>query len=164
VPILDYHRPIRKNLLCSIRVAGSCSASSISPVTCRVTRGHDLRQCVDQCGIPINVFVGQVRVQVFDAAPECADLCQSVCVHGSPRVWVLCCCNPTGELVFVPVYGVPVFGLHCKALMCTILVSDPACRAPLTFEPRLPAFGSGQACNCTGFFVVGIDCRDVGMF
>jgi hypothetical protein len=49
----------------------------------------------------------------------------------------------------------PVFGLHSSDLVCTIFVSDPACRAPLTIEPRLPAQVLVKRATAQAFFVVG---------
>jgi hypothetical protein len=48
-----------------------------------------------------------------------------------------------------------IFGLHSLHMMCTILVSDPACRAPLTIEPRLPAQVLVKRAIAQAFFVVG---------
>ena len=39
--------------------------------------------------------------------------------------------------------------------MCTIFASDPACRAPLTIEPRLPAQVLVKRAIAQAFFVVG---------
>jgi hypothetical protein len=50
-----------------------------------------------------------------------------------------------------------IFGLHSLHIMCTILASDPACRAPLTIEPRLPAPVLVKRATAQAFFVVGTE-------